>query len=175
MRGRSWLIRVPLWMFFGYLPSRYLLDPAYRSIFSGLNLGVHELGHALFGPFGLTVSIAGGTIVQLAVPLFSLWMFARQGDAFALAFSFAWLGTNGFDVARYVADARTMALPLVSLSEDTYHDWNYLLGQVGWLPYDESIAAVVRLASYACLAAAVVYGARVLWLMRRRNVETVDA
>ena len=41
-----------------------------------------------------------------------------------------WTGESITDVAIYMADARTMALPLVG---GGHHDWNYLLGTLGLL------------------------------------------
>ena len=74
-QGRTRLGRLPIVIFFGYLFVRYLQDSNYHSIFGGLNLGVHEFGHLVFGPFGQWLGIAGGTIVQLLAPLSSFVMF----------------------------------------------------------------------------------------------------
>ncbi len=158
--------RALVWLAFVYLLARYVRDPAWASIFGGLNLGIHELGHLLFSPLGLTANVAGGTIVQLAVPLYSFRVFARQRDAFAIAFSFAWLGDNLMNVAHYVADARAMTLQLVSpFGGDVYHDWNYLLGRVGLLASDQTLATLIRAAGYAWLVLAIAWGAWVLWAM----------
>lgn len=43
-----------------------------------LNLGIHELGHMLFRPAGEFLCIAGGTILQLLIPIISVFMFVRQ-------------------------------------------------------------------------------------------------
>ena len=167
-RGRSWIARLPLWLFFVYLAARYLRDPRYQSVFGGLNLGIHELGHVVFGPFGQTLGIAGGTILQCAAPVVSVVMFCRQRDAFALSFSCAWMATNLYGVAVYMADARAMAMPLVSpFGGDVYHDWNYLLDRAGWLAYDTRLASWVRMLAAAFMLASLVYGAWVLWVMAR--------
>jgi hypothetical protein len=61
-----------------------------------------------------------------------------------------------------MADARAMALPLVTAGDSDYveHDWNTIFSSLGVLPYDTRIAAIVRfmgwcgmLASTAWLAA----------------------
>ena len=171
-QGQSWVFRLPVWLFCVYLLGRFISDSQYASIFSGLNLGIHEFGHLIFSPFGLTLNIAGGTIVECAVPLYSFWLFIQQRDAFAPTFSFAWLSTSLFDVAHYMADARTMELQLVSpFGADAYHDWNYLLDRFGLLSYDQTIAAIVRVAAYLSLTISVLYGGWVLWLMAHQEQE----
>jgi len=173
-RGKSWVVRLPLWFFFAFLLTRYVRDPRYYSIFGGLNLGIHELGHLLFSPLGLTYNIAGGTLIQIAAPLASFWIFINQRDAFALAFSSIWLATNMFGVAEYIADARAMIIPLVSpFGGHVYHDWNYLLGKVNGLSYDQIFGNGVKLTGYLFMVLGVAYGAWVLWLMAtsRDNIE----
>ncbi len=135
----------------------------------GLNLGIHELGHILFGPLGQFMSIAGGSIFQCLVPMIGMVMFVRQRDPFAVCFAFGWLGTNLFDVATYVADARSMELPLVSpfAGEEILHDWNWLLEHTGLLAQDQSIATMLRLAAHASFALGTLGGGWVLWRMRQ--------
>jgi hypothetical protein len=61
-----------------------------------------------------------------------------------------------------MADARSMALPLVTTGDPDYveHDWNTIFSSLGVLQYDTTIGAIVRtlgwfgmLASTAWLAA----------------------
>jgi len=111
------------------------------------NLVVHEGGHLLFGWFGPTLGIWGGTILQWLVPLLlaAYFVFQRQlaGTAFGMFFFFEnWLYT-----ASYMADARAMNLPLVTVGDPDMaeHDWNYIFSNLGLLQYDTQIAAVVRL------------------------------
>lgn len=166
-RGRAWLPRAPLALWFAWILARHLLDAEYVSLFGPLNLGIHELGHMAFGIFGEFLGIAGGTILQLAIPLGSFWMFRRQGDFFAISASFAWLGTNLLYVGVYAADAREMALPLVSVGdadEGVEHDWNYLLRTLGLLPLDGALGALFRALGLLSLAASLALGA---WILRR--------
>jgi len=169
-RGKIWWIRLPVWGFCAFLLMRYLRDPMYTSIFAGINLGVHELGHVIFRPLGLTASIFGGTLTQCAAPIASVWMFARQRDVFAFTFSFTWLATNYFGIAKYVEDARTMAIPLLSpFGGEVFHDWNYLFSRIGWLAYDDRLGHLIRMAGYGCLIVGLVYGGWVLWVMSRQS------
>jgi hypothetical protein len=68
-----------------------------------------------------------------------------------------WTGQNLADVAVYVADGRTMALPL--LGDGLIHDWNFILGTLGLLHAAESLGrltfglgALTMLAALALLA-----------------------
>ncbi len=167
-RGKNWQVRLPILVWFGYVLIRHFCDPAYGSIIAPLNLGIHELGHVIFALLGKTLGVFGGTLLQLAAPVFGMVNFYRQQDFFAISLSFGWLSTNLFDVARYAADARAMEIPLVSLfgAEDVVHDWNYLLGRVGLLQFDTALGFIIRvlaaLSMFICLA----YGAWLLWQMR---------
>ena len=83
--GRSATLRLLLWGYFVYAFVRHLGDPLYKSLFGALNLGVHELGHVIFSPFGQFLSIAAGSFVQCLVPGVSFFMFYRQRDFFAVS------------------------------------------------------------------------------------------
>jgi hypothetical protein len=172
--GRSWLARAPLVLWFAWIGVRHLGDPLYSSLFGALNLGLHEAGHLLFSWLGLFLAVAGGTLLQLAAPLVSAFMFARQPDWFALPICGAWLATNLYDVATYLGDARAMELPLVTVGggePEVAHDWNYLLGTVGLLPYDTVLAGGVRLAAFVVLWGSLAAAVWILVRMARTPAE----
>lgn len=122
--GRIWWWRLPLLGLLAHQGLRHLGDPEYRGFFSGINFGIHELGHFVFAPFGDWMQAAGGTLTQVAAPLASAAMFFRQPDYFALVVCGGWLATNLYETATYAADAFKMELPLVSPGGgETYHDW----------------------------------------------------
>jgi hypothetical protein len=166
--GRWWLPRLPLLVWLAYIGVHHLANPEYQSLFKPLNLGIHELGHFVFAPFGQFLEISGGTILQCLVPVLSVGMFLRQRDLFAAAFSVGWLATNLFDVAVYVGDARVLVLPLVSPGGGfVIHDWNFLLERLGWLRLDTTFAGLIRAAGFACMAAALAACMGTLWIMAR--------
>ncbi len=107
---------------------------------------IHEGGHLLFRWFGEWISVAGGTFLQLFVPLALAFYFAfhRQitGTAFCAFFFFEQL----LPISRYMADARAQELPLLTVGDADYviHDWNYLFGSMGLLNHDTAIAAAIR-------------------------------
>ncbi len=110
------------------------------------NLVVHEGGHLLFGWFGPVLGLWGGTILQWLVPLLLAAYFFSQRQTTAFVFCLFFFFENWLYTATYMADARAMALPLVTASNSDYveHDWNTIFSSLGVLQYDTRIAALVR-------------------------------
>ncbi|NIN70690.1 MAG: hypothetical protein GTO46_01900 [Gemmatimonadetes bacterium] len=166
--GRSWHWRALILAYLVYAAFRSLKDPDYGSIFSGVTLAFHEMGHVLFSPFGELLMIAGGSITQLAIPIIAaLLLVWRQGDYFGFAVGGAWLGFSAMDLARYIADARALQLPLVSLGPEAEHDWWYLLSRMGWLRYDTRIAGLVQGIGTVILIFSILFATWLLWIMAR--------
>ena len=167
--GRSAALRAPLLLWLAYVGIRHFGDTDYQSLFGGLNLGIHEGGHLLFSwqPFDF-LTVAGGTLLQLAVPVISALMFARQPDYFATAFCGGWLSMNLYNVATYMADARELDLPLVNVGGgEGDHDWNYMLAAVGLLDWDTRIATLVRICAFLTMWGSIAAGSWMLWRMAR--------
>lgn len=166
---RRFLVRAPALVYFLWVWVHHASRPMYRSVFGGLNLGVHELGHFVFGPFGDVIGALGGSLFQCLVPLVGMGMFLRQRDYFAVTVAWGWLATNFFEVSVYAADAVVMRLPLVTPGGGhPIHDWNYILGAMGWLRYTDQVAGWIRLAGHlsmlASLAGMAYLGSRMLTL-----------
>jgi hypothetical protein len=166
--GKFWQPRAALLLICAWIFYRHLRDPLYGGIVKGLNLGIHELGHVCFGFAGDIIGVAGGTLLQLTVPLIGSWMFYRQRDYFAIAVACCWLGTNLFDVAAYAADARAGELPLVSMGGgDPEHDWFVMLAETNLLNYDRTIGGLFRAAGMLSFAAGLAFG---VWVLRQMRV-----
>jgi len=119
------------------------------------NLVVHEGGHNLFGWFGPTLGLWGGTLLQWLVPfLLAVYFFTQRqvpGFVFCLFFFFEnWLYT-----ATYMADARAQVLPLVTTGDPEFveHDFHAIFTQLGVLNYDTRIAMVVRILGWCGMLA----------------------
>lgn len=110
------------------------------------NLVVHEGGHLLFGWFGPTLGIWGGTILQWSVPLALAAYFFTQRQTAGFIFCLFFFFENWLYTATYMADARARVLPLVSAGGGDYveHDWYMIFSSLGVLRYDTVIAAVTR-------------------------------
>jgi hypothetical protein len=174
--GRLWFVRLPLLVLLAYSWIRHLAEPEYQSIFKGLNLGIHELGHYVFQPFGDLIPVLGGSLLQCLVPIIAMGMFLRQRDYFAIAVAFGWLATNLFEVATYVGDAVVRRLPLVTPGGgEPLHDWNYILGSLGWLRHTETLASLHRFCGNLCMVVSLGFGSWLLWVMlgsRARKAES---
>jgi hypothetical protein len=121
------------------------------------NLIVHEGGHNLFGWFGPTLGLWGGTLLQWLVPfLLAVYFFSQRqipGFVFSLFFFFEnWLYT-----ATYMADARVQLLPLVTTGDSDFveHDFYAIFSSLGVLSHDTQIATVVRLLGWCGMLACV--------------------
>lgn len=126
------------------------------------NLVVHEGGHLLFGWFGATLGLWGGTLLQWLVPLLLAAYFFTQRQTTAFAFCSFFFFENWLYTATYMADARAMLLPLVTAGDSDYieHDWHTIFSSMGVLQYDTKIAAVISFLGWCGMVATVV------WLVR---------
>jgi hypothetical protein len=84
------------------------------------------------------------------VPLLLAAYFFAQRQTTAFAFSLFFFFENWLYTATYMADARAMVLPLVTTGDPDFveHDWNTIFTSLGVLPYDTTIAGVVRVAGW---------------------------
>lgn len=105
------------------------------------NLVIHEAGHPFFSYFGHTMMLLGGTLGELIVPLLCAAFFFFHRQTYGLAFSLFWFFENFLYIGAYMADARTLILPLVNGDES---DWTLLFEQWGVLACDQRIGHFVR-------------------------------
>jgi hypothetical protein len=127
--------------FAGFLALLFVSEPGFIFIIDHANLLFHEAGHPLVGLFSRRLEPYGGTIGQLTFPALLAISGWRRGNLLALTGGVIWFFENFLNIARYMADARTLRLPLVGGGD---HDWNTILA--GWdiLMYDTRIANVLR-------------------------------
>ncbi len=132
-------------------------------LMDGVFVPIHEGGHLLFRFFGEFFSVAGGTILQLLVPILLAAYFLFQRQAQGVAFCLFFFFEQFLPISTYMADARAMDLPLVSVGggDDVIHDWNYLFGKTGLLAHDTQIAGTVRFLGWLGMLGVVI------WLMWR--------
>lgn len=123
------------------------------------NLVVHEGGHNLFGWFGPTLGLWGGTLLQWLVPFLLAIYFFTQRETTGFVFSLFFFFENWLYTATYMADARAMALPLVTTGDPDFaeHDFNTIFSSLGLLAYDTKIAVVVRTLGWCGMLAAVAW------------------
>jgi hypothetical protein len=110
-----------------------------------VNLIIHEGGHLFFSWFGYTITILGGTLGELLVPLLCVAYFFWQRETTGFAFCSFWFFENFPYIGTYMADARSAKLPLVGSEES---DWTILFGQWGLLVQDQKIGGTTRALGY---------------------------
>lgn len=140
-----------------------------RSWFHNVDLVFHEAGHVLFIPFGRYGSILGGSLFQILVPLFLMFAFLiKNRDGFAASICLWWAGQSTMDLAPYIADARALRLPLLGggtgADSPGVHDWQNLLGPLGWLQHDIRIATIFDNVGSGIILLALFWGAWMLFI-----------
>jgi hypothetical protein len=125
------------------------------SLLDGVDLGIHETGHLVFGPFGELIGFAGGTLFQLIMPALFVGYFVRRGDQHAASVALWWIGQNCANISIYAADARAQELPLVGGGE---HDWAYMLGRFGWLSHDQGVGRAFHALAVLLMLGATLWG-----------------
>ena len=149
--------RLLLTIFLAVYGAACLAHPEAGGFLEALDLGIHETGHLVFGPFGEFVGFAGGTLAQLIMPSLFAAYFLRQGDRHAATIPLWWLAQNLWNISVYAADARAQILPLVGGGE---HDWAYMLGRLGWLQLDTRISRLIWLVGVLVYVVSIIQGVR---------------
>ena len=134
--GISWLVCYALFLLYAFANRPHFLIPDFA------NLMIHEAGHPLFSPFGYTIMLLGGTLLELLVPLLCAIFFFWKREVTAVAFCSFWFFENFLYIGTYMSDARTSALPLVGSDES---DWTLLFGQWRLLLQDQMIGGTTRI------------------------------
>jgi hypothetical protein len=146
----------------------YQSEPGFVLLLDHANLLFHEAGHPIVGLFSARLEPYGGTLGQLAFPAVLAVVFWRQRQALGVAASGIWFFENWLNIARYLADARRMALPLVGGGD---HDWNTILSRWGLLAYDGRIAAWLRISAWAGMLGSCGWLAYRAWQDRNRKTD----
>lgn len=156
---------------------RFLAAPmgaaAMDSFMHLVNLPFHEAGHIIFSPLGRFMTVLGGSLTQLLVPLMCLGALLLQTrDPFGASLCLWWLGENLLDVAPYIADARALQLVLLgghTGAEVEGHDWEFILGSLGWLHRDRMFGHMAHRLGASLMIAALMWAALVLARQVRGN------
>jgi hypothetical protein len=142
------------------------------SFMHNVNLVFHEAGHWIFRPFGEFMTILGGTLGQLLMPLIVSIAFIWQNqDNFGASLGLWWFAQSMMDVAPYVNDARAGQLMLLGgvTGQDMpgVHDWHNILSDLGLLHHDHRVAQVFDTSGELLMWLCFVWGGYILYLQRR--------
>jgi hypothetical protein len=135
-------------------------DPAQWHLIDGVNLLIHEAGHMVFMPLGEFLMIAGGSLLQVIMPVSFVIYFARHEKPYSAALLLFWVGESLLNVSVYAGDSITMQLPLLG-GQDSLHDWNYLLSSMGMLAATPKIAGLIRLTGTLVIVAGITWAIKV--------------
>ena len=149
----AWLV-----FYLGFLAYALAARGAFLFV-DGAYLVVHESGHNLFGWFGPTLGLWGGTLLQWLVPFLLAAHFFSQRQVAGFVFSLFFFFENWLYTATYMADARAQALPLVTTGDPDFveHDFHAIFTQLGVLTHDTTIAAAVRALGWVGMLACVAW------------------
>jgi hypothetical protein len=129
-------------------------------------LPFHEFGHVLFMPFGEFMTLLGGTLFQVMMPLgLGAYFIVRNRDPFAGSLMLWWAAAGVMDTAPYIYDAwKPQHVLLTGRTGDTgAHDFIDVLGDLGLLHRAQPIGRAVHVFSILLMAAALAWGT---WLLR---------
>jgi hypothetical protein len=136
----------------GILATLYFLwcvyDPFTWRLLDGVDFLIHEAGHPIFHIFGEFIGVAGGSLMQVLIPLVFFIYFVYHKHYYSASFVLFWVGQSLLNVFVYANDAVVMQLVLNSGftgSEGSFHDWNYLLDTTGMLSHTKQVAGFIRI------------------------------
>ena len=139
-----------------------------HSFLHNVDLAFHEAGHLIFMPFGRFMSILGGSLFQILVPLILTMAFLiYYRNPFGATVTFWWTGQSFVDIAPYIFDARNRQLILLGgitgREDSTMHDWYNILSQLDLLRFDHAIARGAKGLGIVIMLTALVWGGMVLY------------
>ncbi|QPJ64467.1 MAG: hypothetical protein G3M78_03265 [Candidatus Nitrohelix vancouverensis] len=145
-------------------------DSILLALVHNVNLVFHEAGHMIFAIFGNdTLTILGGSLGQLLIPIIVAVAFFLRRDYPGFAFGVFWLFESLLDVALYMQDARELKLQLIGGLGMEAHDWRNLFNHWDLWRSDQLIVKIVRWVSWLGMLAICIDMARRVWKQRKEN------
>ncbi len=134
----------------------------------------HEAGHVAFMLFGEFLTIAGGTLGQLIMPMVLCGaLLYTNRDPYGAAFGLWLFGVSLLDVAPYAYDALHPQLIMLGghTGEDGPHDWIYLLSETHLLKRAQGIGWFIHKLGAAVVLLSLYWAGWVLWRQRAAQPE----
>ena len=151
-----------------------------ESFMHNINLPFHEAGHIFFRFFGSFMAVLGGSLMQLLVPLICmLTLLLKTRDPFGASVCLWWTGESMIDLAPYINDARALKLILLGgvtgRDVDDYHDWEFILRELGLLRSDHLIAKATHGIGAVLIACAAIWAGLLLYKQFRNSMSLKDS
>ncbi len=139
-------------------------------------LPFHEFGHVLFMPFGRFLTILGGSLFQVMMPLGLMLAFLiKQREPFGASVMLWWAGQSMVDLAPYIGDAVDRSMPLIGGMDGDSHDWGTLLTMMNLLNYSQGLARLCFSLGVLVMLAALAWGACLLRMQYEQLKTNKDA
>ncbi len=142
--GRAAVFVVMIWWGWTFIVTPLDTNYTGESFLHLINLPFHEAGHVIFIPFGRFMTILGGSLGQILMPIICLGTFiVKTRDPFGGSVALWWTAESMMDIAPYMNDARALDLMLiggVTGKETDGHDWNNILTMLNLLEWDHRLA-----------------------------------
>ena len=133
---------------------------------------IHEFGHVLFRPLGEFMTLLGGSLFQVLLPLIFGGIFVvKNRDPFAASVMLWWAAVAVMDVAPYVYDAFQPVHVLLTgrTGDNGAHDFIDVLGDLGLLHKAQPIGRGVHAFGFLMMVAALAWGGWIVWQQYRRS------
>jgi len=164
--GRAAVFVAMVWWGWTFMTTPLETNYTGESFLHLINLPFHEAGHILFIPFGRFMTILGGTLGQILMPMICLGTFlVKTCDPFGATVSLWWMAESLMDIAPYINDARAMDLMLlggVTGKETDGHDWNNILTMLDLLEWDHRLAHLTYNLGILLMLASFLWGGTLL-------------
>jgi hypothetical protein len=133
-----------------------------------INLVFHEAGHVIFRPFGWFMTILGGSLFQIIMPLIVMFTFLiKNKNAFGASVGLWWTGQSLIDLTPYIDDALVQQLVLLGghtgADAPGNHDWGNILMEFDMLERHREFANFAHTSGTLLMLMALAWGARVLY------------
>jgi hypothetical protein len=140
------------------------------SFMHNILLPIHEAGHVLFIPFGEFMTILGGSLFQVMLPMgIGIGFIWKNRDNFGAAIGLWWASVSLVDLSPYIYDALHPQLILIGghTGEDGPHDWIYLLTALGQIRNAQWFGMLVHTFGALFMISALTWALAVLWRQKR--------
>ena len=165
--GRAVVFVAIVWWGWTFITTPLETNYTGESFLHLINLPFHEAGHIILSPFGRFMTILGGTLGQVLMPMICLGTFLiRTRDPFGASVALWWTAESLMDTAPYIDDARTLDLMLiggVTGKETDGHDWNNILTMLNLLEWDHRLAHITYNLGIVIMLASFLWGGIVLY------------
>ena len=135
--GRAAVLTAMIWWGWKFILTPLETNYTGESFLHLVNLPFYEAGHVIFIPFGRFMTILGGNLGQVLMPIICLGTFlVKTRDPFGASVALWWTAESMMDITPCINDARAMDLMLiggVTGKETDGHDWNNILTMLGLL------------------------------------------